>query len=136
MPGNDLTTPTASRAPRGSRRLRSRRNPGTGRLTPAAVLRINGRSNITLSGLGIDGNWGNALTEIAVASDGRALGGTGGRIHVKSTADFPKPEGTIQVMTSVGVTQTVHYREVTATVTETSFKECTGGEGAIFCGAA
>jgi hypothetical protein len=32
--------------------------------TPVAVLRINARSNITLSGLGIDGNWGNAPLSI------------------------------------------------------------------------
>jgi hypothetical protein len=99
------------------------------------VLWINGRSNITLSGLGIDGNWGNALTEITAASDGVELGTPeAGTIHVKSTEDFPRPAGTIQVMTSVGVTQTVHYTGVTETVTETSFTGCIGGTGTMFRG--
>jgi hypothetical protein len=99
------------------------------------VLWINGRSNITLSGLGIDGNWGNALTEIAAASDGDKLSMTDRiTINVKSTEDFPRPAGTIQVMTSVGVTQTVHYTGVTETVTETSFTGCIGGTGTMFRG--
>jgi hypothetical protein len=97
--------------------------------TSVAVLRINARSNITLYSLGIDGNWGNALTEIAAASDGVAL--PTGTVNVKSTAGFPAA-GTIQVMTSVGVTQTVNYAGTTAT----SFTGCTGGTGTMFWGGA
>lgn len=120
MPGDNLTL----RGVKGASWIKAA--PGMP-ATSVAVLRINERSNITLSGLGIDGNWGNALTEIAAASDGVAL--QTGTINVKSTAGFPAA-GTIQVMTSVGVTQTVNYTGITAT----SFTGCTGGTGTMFRG--
>lgn len=122
MPGDNLTL----RGVKGASWIKAA--PGMP-ATSVAVLRINARSNITLSGLGIDGNWGNALTEIAAASDGVAL--QTGTINVQSTAGFPAA-GTIQVMTSVGVTQTVHYTGITAT----SFTECNGGTGTMFRGGA
>jgi hypothetical protein len=120
MPGDNLTL----RGVKGASWIKAA--PGMP-ATSVAVLRINARSNITLSGLGIDGNWGNALTEIAAASDGVAL--PTGTINVQSTAGFPAA-GTIQVMTSVGLTQTVTYTGITAT----SFTGCTGGTGTMFRG--
>jgi len=91
--------------------------------SPVAVLRIDGKTNVTIRDLGVDGNWGNARTEIAPASMGIEL--PSGTIHVTDTSAFPHPQGSMVVIASDGSAQPVSYTGVTAT----SFTGCTGGTG-------
>lgn len=91
------------------------------------VLRFNGCRGGGVYDIEVDGNWGNAATEITYLSNGAAL--PQATINVKSTARFPSA-GTIRIV--VGTTiQTITYTSKTAT----SFGGCTGGAGTLRTGA-
>lgn len=92
-----------------------------------AVLRINEKDNVTLTGLVIDGNWGNPLTYVDYPSDGLVL--PQATIQVESTSPdgttFPS-SGTFTVETTAGL-ETITYTGKTAT----TFTGCTGGTGTL-----
>lgn len=88
-----------------------------------AIIRANNRTNITFQDIEFDGNWGNAVTQIAAASNRTAL--PQATITVDSTADFPS-SGSITVSCEEGPT-TVTYTGKTAT----TFTGCTGGSGTL-----
>jgi hypothetical protein len=90
-----------------------------------ALIKIEQNKNIRLSGVGIDGNWGNAVTFVTQGSNALALSGTY-TLNVDSTSDFASPTGTIFVKSTTGI-QTVTYTGTTAT----SFTGCTGGSGVV-----
>lgn len=91
-----------------------------------AILRINEKNNVTLYGLTVDGNWGNASTTIAAASNNVAL--PAATINVLDTTGFPA-SGTTVVETTAGL-QSVTYTGKTAT----SFTGCSGGTGTMVGG--
>jgi hypothetical protein len=90
------------------------------------VLHINGLENVTLRDIIIDGNWGNAVTEIAPASDDAAA--STGTWNVLSTTNFPS-SGTMYLVTPTA-TQTITYSGKTST----TFTGCSGGTGTLKIG--
>jgi hypothetical protein len=93
---------------------------------PAAsisVLELDCGSTITIRDLGFDGNWGNAITSIAQASNGLTLPQP--VINVLDTTGFPA-SGSMTVLSTAG-SEIVNYTGVTPT----SFTGCTGGTGTI-----
>jgi hypothetical protein len=90
------------------------------------LLRVNQKDKVTIKDLGFDGNWGNAVTFIATASNGVAL--PVATINVADTTGFPSA-GTFYVQLTTGL-QTITYTGKTAT----SFTGCAGGTGTLFQG--
>lgn len=97
-----------------------------------AVLRNNECVNCTYRDITIDGNWGNAVTTVALASTNVVL--PQATINVTDTTGatsggaFPA-SGTFSIVTKTGV-QVITYTGKT----NTSFTGCTGGTGAIIFG--
>lgn len=95
-----------------------------------ACLRLNECTNINLSGLTIDGNWGNVITSTAASMNGLAL--PQATINVEATTvdghTFPSA-GTFVMQTTNGL-ETITYTGITAT----SFTGCSGGTGTCVTG--
>lgn len=91
--------------------------------TQVALLRIDNRDNVTIRDIIFDGNWGNAVTTIAVASNNAVA--SSGTYNVADTTGFPA-SGTFSLVTPSG-TQTITYTGKTAT----TFTGCTGGTGTL-----
>ena len=88
-----------------------------------ALMHCDNKSNLEFDGIGFDGNWGNAVTQISPASQNVAL--PTGTISVLSTAGFPGA-GTFTVVLPSGP-QVITYLGTTAT----SFTGCSGGTGTL-----
>lgn len=91
---------------------------------PAEMLFVQQQDLVTIDGMTFDGNWGNAATTIAEASNNQVLTGTY-TLNVVSTAGFPA-SGVINV-TSTNGNQTV----TCTSSTPTTFAGCTGGSGTV-----
>lgn len=90
---------------------------------PCPLLLLDDNVGITLNQIGVDGNWGDPITDIANASALAVL--PTATINVVSTAGFPS-SGYIYVVSSAsGDSQMVQYNGITAT----SFQNCSGGTG-------
>ncbi len=97
---------------------------------PATVVRmffVHQCDHVTFRHLGLDGNWGNAVTYVAAASAGAAL--PQATITVDSTADFPT-SGTFNLYVG-GVAQVITYTGKSAT----TFTGCSGGTGTMLVNA-
>lgn len=88
-----------------------------------AVVRIDGKTNVTIRDVGIDGNWGNAATRVTSASHDVAL--PAATINVADTTGFPA-SGSFTLVGSSAY-QTIAYTGKTST----TFTGCTGGTGAL-----
>ncbi len=98
-----------------------------------SMLRVNQRKHTSFVNMVFDGNWGNAVTRIADASNRVTL--PQATINVDATGDlqsgvFPT-SGTFYVLNSANVVQTITYTGKTAT----SFTGCSGGTGTLVRGA-
>lgn len=91
--------------------------------TSCALLEISAGTNISIRDLELNGNWGNAVTTVAAASDGDVL--PQAVINVASTLGFPSA-GTCIIVLPTG-DQTIAYTGKTAT----SFTGCSGGAGTL-----
>lgn len=91
--------------------------------TSCSLLEISAGTNIEIRDLELNGNWGNAMTTIAAASNGAVL--PQAVINVASTAGFPA-SGTILIILAGGP-QTITYTGKTAT----SFTGSSGGTGTL-----
>ena len=92
--------------------------------TSTVLLQIQQQDLVTIDGMGFDGNWGNAATTIAEASNNLALSGTY-TLNVVSTAGFPA-SGAINVTSTTG-----NHVVTCAGKTPTTFTSCTGGSGVV-----
>jgi len=88
-----------------------------------SLLEISGGTNMEIADLELNGNWGNAVTTVASASDGAVL--PQAVINVASTAGFPS-SGTVLIILPGGA-QTITYTGKTAT----SFTGASGGTGTL-----
>lgn len=91
--------------------------------TSCSLLEISAGTNFEIRDLELNGNWGNAVTTVAAASNGAAL--PQATIHVASTAGFPN-SGTFLIVLPGGP-QTIAYTGKTAT----SFTGASGGTGTL-----
>lgn len=92
------------------------------------LLMMINKSNVTIDGLGFNGNWGNAFTEIAEGSDRAVL--PQAEIFVESTENFPNSGTFIINLPGQAGTETITYTGKT----DASFTGCTGGTAQIFRG--
>ena len=91
--------------------------------TLCAMFEVSGGTNLEFRDLELDGNWGNALTTVAAASNGAVL--PQAIINVASTSGFPS-SGTFTIVLPTG-DQRIAYTGTTLT----SFTGCTGGVGTL-----
>lgn len=91
--------------------------------TSCSLLEISAGTNIDIRDLELNGNWGNAVTTVAAASNGAVL--PQAVINVASTSGFPN-SGTFLIILPTGP-QTITYTGKTAT----SFTGASGGTGTL-----
>lgn len=92
-----------------------------------AIVQVNDTSHVLFDRMSFDGNWGNAVTQIASTTSNLSL--PTGTLTVDDTSQFPS-SGTLLLNTwAAGVVtqQTVTYTAKTAT----TFTGCSGGTGAL-----
>ncbi len=94
-----------------------------GQSAQVRLFHLDDLDNVTFRNILFDGNWGNALTTIAEASDDTAANGT--TYNVEDTTDFPA-SGTFTLVTATE-SQIITYTSLTAT----TFLGCTGGTGTL-----
>jgi hypothetical protein len=87
--------------------------------TSIALFKVTNSKQVVMRDLVLDGNWGNAQTTIAAASDATMLPQS--TIHVADTAGFPS-SGSFELITPAGF-QRISYTGTTAG----AFTGCTGG---------
>jgi hypothetical protein len=92
-----------------------------------AAIRLVECNNITFDGFTVDGNWGNAVTYVSLASTNVVL--PQATINVGDTSGFPVGPSSFSIVTPTGV-QVITYTGKTAT----SFTGCAGGAGTIIFG--
>jgi pectate lyase-like protein len=102
---------------------------GAGLNAAIHLLHIEQKAHVTIRDLGIDGNWGNARTEVAARIHNATL--PTATLFVKDTSGFPD-SGSCIVVGADGTPQQISYTGRTPT----SFTGCTGGSGRLSVGSA
>lgn len=90
--------------------------------TSVSIFAIDSRKRITISDVTLDGNWGNAVTQVATASHGVTLSGLGQTISVLSTDGFPSSGSVTVIVDQAGPGVTMAFTGKTST----TFTGCTG----------
>jgi hypothetical protein len=91
--------------------------------TACPLLRVSKARNIAIRDIELNGNWGNAVTTIAAASDGASL--PQATINVADTTGFPS-SGSFSIILPTSA-QTITYTGKTST----TFTGCSGGTGTL-----
>ncbi len=99
---------------------------GAGSPGSCQIFRVSDCQHIKFQGLGIDGNWGNALTYVTANSDLDSIAGANYTLEVDDTSEFPAAPNSFVLVTDSGA-HTVTYGGKTAT----SFTNCNGGTGVV-----